>query len=304
MKQIVIGMITLCTLATISVSATEPLKPYILAGIQQGDLAQVQTSVSEWLREKGFELVGTYSPAQDDTLSVICLTHPLLREHAAKSGGLLGFSASLRVGLHQTEAGVEVAYMTPQYWGNAYYRKGYSEVEADYNLMDKALQEALGHLEETSFTPFGSKKGLSAKKLQKYHYMMSMPYFDDVAVLQDDLPYEEAISRIESRAGENSDADIVYAIKFPEQKMALYGIALTGEKGEQKFLPKIDFKEPRHTPFLPYELLVLEDQAVMLHGKYRIALSFPDLTMGTFMKIMSTPGDIENTLRELVTDKE
>jgi hypothetical protein len=38
----------------------------------------------------------------------------------------------------------------------------------------------------------------------------------------------------------------------------------------------------------------------MLHGRYRIALSFPDLTMGTFSKIMSTPGDIEDLLKQLV----
>ena len=28
-------------------------------------------------------------------------------------------------------------------------------------------------------------------------------------------------------------------------------------------------------------------------------LHWPELTMGTFMKIMSTPGDIEDTLEEL-----
>jgi hypothetical protein len=38
----------------------------------------------------------------------------------------------------------------------------------------------------------------------------------------------------------------------------------------------------------------------MLHGRYRIALSFPDLTMGTFGKIMSTPGNIEELLEQVV----
>jgi len=35
------------------------------------------------------------------------------------------------------------------------------------------------------------------------------------------------------------------------------------------------------------------------HGRYRIALHWPDLTMGTCTKIMSTPGDIEAALRGL-----
>ena len=37
----------------------------------------------------------------------------------------------------------------------------------------------------------------------------------------------------------------------------------------------------------------------MLHGRFRIALSFPDLRMGTFANIMSTPGEIEGLLSSL-----
>jgi len=44
-------------------------------------------------------------------------------------------------------------------------------------------------------------------------------------------------------------------------------------------------------------MLVDDNKVYMLHGRFRIALSFPDLSMGTFMKIMSTPGDIEKMLK-------
>ncbi|MEX1383895.1 MAG: hypothetical protein AB1Z17_10895, partial [Lutibacter sp.] len=54
-----------------------------------------------------------------------------------------------------------------------------------------------------------------------------------------------------------------------------------------------------HVAALPYEIILQGKNATMLHGKYRIALHWPELTMGTFMKIMSTPGDIEDTLEEL-----
>jgi hypothetical protein len=37
----------------------------------------------------------------------------------------------------------------------------------------------------------------------------------------------------------------------------------------------------------------------MLHGKYRFALHWPELTMGQFMKISSTPGDVEDFLKAL-----
>ncbi|MEI8272800.1 MAG: hypothetical protein WCG08_09265 [Paludibacter sp.] len=77
----------------------------------------------------------------------------------------------------------------------------------------------------------------------------------------------------------------------------MYNFAISGEKGESKFLPVIDLGQPKHTAFLPYEVLVDDNRVIMLHGRFRIALSFPDLTMGTFTKIMSTPGDIENQLK-------
>ena len=67
-------------------------------------------------------------------------------------------------------------------------------------------------------------------------------------------------------------------------------------------MPKIDLASPKHTAFLPYELLVDDNEAHMLHGRFRIALSFPDLTMGTFTKIMSMPGDIEDLLKQLAED--
>ena len=295
--------ILLLALLPVFVSAEE-LKPYILAGIDQGSLEESQTSIIAQLAVQEFEVLGSYSPADDDTLGVICVTHELLKEAATEAGGLLGFASVLRVGLHATPDGTVVSYMNPQYWGNAYFREDFPKVEDSYATLEKKLHEALADLGESRFEPFGSKKGKSEKKLRKYHYMMAMPFFDDVVELNSDTPYDDSIECIESRtAAEDSEVEIVYSLKFPERKMALYGVALTGAKGEVKFLPKIDFKEPRHVPFLPYEILVLEDKVVMLHGKYRIALSFPDLSMGTFMKISSTPGDIADALRVIAEDK-
>ena len=86
-----------------------------------------------------------------------------------------------------------------------------------------------------------------------------------------------------------------------EMQLSLFGVELAGQRGEKLFLPKIDKKEPMHLTFLPYEFLVMKDKVGMLHGKFRIALSFPDLSMGTFMKISSTPGDIKNYLRLIAT---
>jgi hypothetical protein len=280
--------------------SAEGLSPYILAGIDEGTLEEAQARAEANLSAQDFEIVGGYSPAGAETLGVICVTTEGLKSAASDAGGLLGLAAVLRVGFHDTDAGIEVSFTNPPYWGNAYWTKDYPQVEELYGQLDAAFRLAFADLPQSLFEPFGSKKGIPAEKLQKYHYWMAMPYFDDVQVLDKGSSFDEAMARIESRAAAtDSKARIVYSIVFPDQEMALYGTALVGENGESKFLPVIDINEPRHVPFLPYEMLVLKDRVVSLHGKYRIALSFPDLSMGTFMKIRSTPGDVADALGSL-----
>ena len=89
----------------------------------------------------------------------------------------------------------------------------------------------------------------------------------------------------------------VYRLIYGNEKVAVFGIGLRNkEEGESHFLPIIG---EEHAAALPYEIILQDNKATMLHGKYRIALHWPDLTMGTFMKIMSTPGDIEDALEAL-----
>ena len=86
---------------------------------------------------------------------------------------------------------------------------------------------------------------------------------------------------------------------LPGKEVKLYGIALKGETGEGQFVQIIDIAKQKHVTFLPNEFLVVGKEVRMLHGRSRIALSFPDLTIGTFTKIMSMPGEIEDLLSSL-----
>ena len=47
---------------------------------------------------------------------------------------------------------------------------------------------------------------------------------------------------------------------------------------------------------LPYELYVVGNRAFALHPRFRIALSWPALTMSTFLKIGNTPAEVLATL--------
>jgi len=271
-------------------------KPYILASVSDGTLSEISENVNINLLSNGFEILGKYSPANDPNREVLIVTTENLKNAVNDEGGLLGFAATLRVALKEGEDGVNISYTNPIYWGNAYWRTKFESVENIYNEINSYLNDALSNIGTQKNEQFGSEDGISEKSLRKYRYMIGMEKFDNTVELNEFDSHEEAVQIIDSNLADSED--LVYSIALPDAKLKLYGIVIGGEKGEDKFLPIIDITSPKHTAFLPYELLVVDKQAIMLHGRYRIALSFPDLTMMTFSKIMSTPGDIKKALKE------
>ena len=139
---------------------------------------------------------------------------------------------------------------------------------------------------------------VKADKLKKYNYKIAMPYFTDPVELNEYSSFEEGLSIIEANLKAKKGNTIeVYKLIYPNEKVAVFGVGLqNAETGEANFLHKIG---ESHAAALPYEIILQGTEATMLHGRYRIALHWPDLTMGRFMKIMSTPGDIKDAFKEL-----
>ena len=90
----------------------------------------------------------------------------------------------------------------------------------------------------------------------------------------------------------------IYEIVDKGSKVAIFGVGLPNpEEGEANFLPIIG---ENHAAAMPYEIILQGNLANMLHGRYRFALHWPELKMGTFTKIMSSPGDVEDAMKTLV----
>ena len=271
------------------------LQPYILAATSDASLSAISNAVKTNLAESGLDVIGEYSPANDSHRKVFVVTSDELKDAVKTIGGLTGFASALRVALTDENGTINVSYTNPIYWGNAYFGENYYEVQSNYLTVAEKISSALFKIGESKNIPFGTEDGLTEKSLRKYRYMFGMERFDDVAKLNKFESFEDAVNTIDGKLADSEN--LVYSVEFPEQKLKLYGIAIGGEKGEEHFLPIIDISTPQHTAFLPYELLIVDKKAVMMHGRYRIALSFPDLTMRTFSKIMSTPGDIKKDLQ-------
>ena len=281
--------------------SAQNLQPYIIGVESTEGISVLKNTIKQNLESNSIQVVGEYQPANDNNRWILVFTSPELINSVKLVGGRTGFAATLRVALTFENGKTVVSYTNPIYWGNAYFQDDFDKVKGNYTKLSNNIISAMKASGKYIGTGFGSKKGISADDLQGYHYMMGMPYFEDSVELEDFDSYSAAVSKIDANVKKGvSNVKMIYKVTIPGKNLTLYGFALSGENGEGQFLPIIDIGSPKHTAFLPYEVLVNNDEVHMLHGRFRIALAFPDLTMGTFSKIMSTPGNIEDLLEGVV----
>lgn len=271
--------------------ANGELKPYVLAQQKSANGDEVLNQMKNALAAQGFEIAGEYSPYSGAT--IIAITSDELKQAAAKSE-MGGFGAIQRVSVTTVGDTVQVAYTNPEYMANVY------RMADDLSGVAGKLGAALGQGEA-----FGAK-GLAPEKLRKYHYKALMPYFDDTYKLGEFASYEQAVEAVEKGlSGQGGGVSKVYRVDIPNKQETVFGVAMTKDCSGDKFImDKIDFASTKSTPHLPYEVLVSGDKVVALHAKFRIAQSFPDLSMvgsNSFFSIMCAPDAIQAALTEMVT---
>jgi hypothetical protein len=285
--------------ATLASAEDAVLKPFVLGSKGAGDLVQKVEATKAALTKAGFTVVGTYSPYANTT--IVIATNDELKTTAAKSENG-GFGAAQRVSIVKVKDEVQVAYANPAYWANIYRMAG--------DLKDTAtkLQAALGKVEE-----FGAK-GMTAAQLRKYHYKMMMPYFDDPDRLVLHASHEEAVRQVEAGlAAGKQGVTKVYRIDIPGKKEVVFGVAMKGSTEKDKYIDdkfimsEIDFKDVKSAAHLPYEILVVDRFVFAQSARFRIAASFPDLSMmgeNSFMRIMEAPDAIKKALAYTSGDKD
>ncbi|WP_373018108.1 hypothetical protein [Thiomicrorhabdus sp.] len=268
--------------------------PFVLGSPTAGSVEEVTANTKAALQTNGFEIVGDYAPAAGTRVLVV--TNNALKAIAAESENG-GFGAMERVAIVNANGNVQVSYTNPKYQWNVYRMKG------DITSVDTALKSALGATKE-----FGAEQGLSAEELREYHYKMMMPYFDDEDELAEYGSYEEAISKVEAGlSSRKAGATKVYRIDIPGKKMSVFGVSMSnGEAADTFIQDRIDIGSESHAAHFPYELLVVDDEVIALNGKFRIAISWPSLSMmgqGSFMSISNAPDDIVKALGAVAKDK-
>ena len=284
------AFVALALVAGVAGAADPKLKPFVLASRGPGDAAKVAEEARAKLEAAGFEVAGRYVPYEGAV--VLAVTSADLKAAAAQQR-FGGYAAAQRVTITKVGDEVQVAFTNPVYMAAGY------RLKADLGPVAARLAQALGSLEE-----YGPKDGKSAKDLRGYHYMMSMPYFDDPWKLATHATQAEALATVEAglAAGKGKTRKVYRVDVSPDE--TVFGVALADGCGaDANVMKEIDVKPVRSTGHLPYDLLVSKGEVYALHAKFRIALNFTDLSMmgdHSFMRIRCAPDSIEGALKAAV----
>ncbi|RXP45178.1 hypothetical protein EC396_15920 [Lutibacter sp. HS1-25] len=293
MKNLIISALTIVIINLNAIA--QNYSPYIKVGESSKSIQQISDEVTAALNNASFTVLGQYNPEGKSNLKVIVFTYNELKNTVVKVADRGALAAAYKIGLVANNGKVTVSYTNPDYILRAYLGDNFNKYKTVFDKFSNDVKTALMPV-GNEFKPFGGS--VDAEKLGKYHYKIMMPYFTDPVELNEYSSFDEGLKLIEKNLkAKKGQTFEVYKIVYPDKKVAVFGVALQNkENGEAAFLPIIG---EAHIAAMPYEIILQGNTVTMLHGKYRIALHWPELTMGTFMNIMSTPGDIEDTLELL-----
>ena len=272
MRKLILGIMTAVAVSGASLSAAETTPTDFKAEYIEMD------ALKQKLNDNGLDVIATHKVAGSNDYSVVIYSSKDLLK-AAKIENR-GFIAALHI-LHNSKD-KEIVVSNPEYYMRAFLQKDYKDGMA--KPVNDALAKALGKLTPTA-------DSLKTKKLKKYKFMVGMPKYDDFATVGKGTT-AELLKKLQSNAKDR----IVFTKKIKDDgSVILCGVALPAKL--ENFNQKIGTVKQSH--LLPYSVLLADGKARIMHAKFYLALSFPRLTMGEFMKIMSVPGDIKDEFKNL-----
>ena len=300
MSRITIPLLT-ALLFCMPLAAETTYQPFILASINDDTLAARAGATAAALENAGFTVAGRYQPLPNAI--VIVATSPELQAFAAQTERG-GYAAAQRIGIAERDGKTEVSFVNPLYIQHAY------RLQADMQPVHDRLTAALGIVKA-----FGSEKGLSAKKLAKYHYMVAMQRFDDPSELGTFPSHEAALQAVEQGLAREGDAlTQIYRIDIPGKQQAVFGVGMkaAGQSEDERDIDEafqlsvVDFEGHSKVAYFPYEILVNGNEVEALHMRFRMAVHFPDLSMmgeHGFTQLMSSPGATEDAFEAMLGGK-
>ena len=269
-------------------TAAWAISPYIQGDtLAVGSVQAVASAVESRLKNEGFKVVGKYFPKDLPGSGVVIVTDDAMLSEVGSVGGHAVLGAAMRVGV---KADGSVAYTNPDYWYRAYFRRSFDKKEGAVKELQARLQSALG-----AGKGFGGDE--TASSLTSYRYMIGMERLDSYKnKLAEATSFAEAVKTVRDNLAKGIGKTAkIYEIVLPDRKLAVFGVAMNdGDNSDGAWLKRIDMQN--NIAALPYELYIVDKSIESPHGRFRIALAFPDVGMGQFMRISSLPSTIVETM--------
>ena len=228
-------------------------------------------TVKNRLARAGFEVIAEYKSVKDGT--TIVFTNNALKAEASKPKR--ANAAILRVFVDDKEKMISIT--NPIYFGRAFMQDDY---KAD------VFEAQLSSINSVFKGLKGSADKLDEDDLAGYHFMMGMPYYEDV----DELGEGSTAALLEKAKSYKKGKLLIFTLKLSDDSYLL-GYELG--KRTKKFVKKIG---RANAAVLPYCISIGNGMATSLEAKYYLAVSYPLLSMGEFTTIATVPGAIKKDL--------
>jgi len=188
-----------------------------------------------------------------------------------------GFASSLRIlvdGINK-----QISITNPLYISRAFMQEDYEKA-----IPTAALKMLRKTFSDSNLT--NSEDIVKFNLLPKYVFMNGMPGYADMPILGKSSHTELLMKAKKSKK--------VLYIQELSKTRAVVGIKLS--KRTAKFIKKAGYA---NAALLPYPVLLENGEAKALDPKYYISVMYPLLKMGTFMKISTVPGAINNEIKKV-----
>jgi hypothetical protein len=227
-------------------------------------------SAQDKLTQAGFEVVGTY-PSFDKGTTIL-YTNATMKADANKN--TCGFAGVGRILIDEENHQVHIA--NPIYFGAAFLRSNYNQAHASSTL--SSLEKVFGALKN-------SEDVYAFSDLSKYHFMIGMPYYNDMDVIAQ-APTEKLVAKAKA------SNDTISVVQIGRDSYVAF---MKVDKRTSGFVKKIG---AQNGEILPWAVLIENGKAKALNAQYLIAISYPLLTMTEFMTIATVPGAITKSLQK------
>ncbi|MDQ1298592.1 MAG: hypothetical protein QG558_1131 [Campylobacterota bacterium] len=239
----------------------------MVSAYRTGAYVDVETAKSK-LTAAGFEVVGTFKPAENGT--TVLYTNAAMKADANKAGR--GFAAVGRILLDDERKQIHIS--NPIYFTKAYLQGDYNHNTA--SAVYTSLEAAFGPLKN-------SEDQWEFAGLPDYHFMIGMPYYKDMGTVGTGTT-ADLLAKVKAAKGIILQLDADRYITFVEL-----------DKRTSSFVKKIGTDK---AGLLPWAVLIENGEAKALKAEYHIALSYPLLDLGGFANIMTAPAAVIKSLEK------